>query len=197
MKHALLIFLVSLCLFTTSCAFTDRMLLSREKTPDGVELFIDHRTGEKTTEAFSKVDGKPNEPAYSSVPSSAVNGAAGIVSAIGGPWGAIAGYGLGILATLYAAIRGKGALNAANAKKAAIKAGMPIVLSIVADWKSGILDADKDGVVSIAEIADYIKKRALASLTPQGIQDILKIISDAVLPEAAKTVALEDIAAEL
>jgi len=34
-------------------------------------------------------------------------------------------------------------------------------------------------------------------LTPQGIQSILKIISDAVLPEAAKTVALEDIAAEL
>ena len=88
-------------------------------------------------------------------------------------------------------------LNTANARKAAVKAGMPIVLSIVADWKAGVLDADKDGVVSIAEIADYIKKRALASLTPQGIQSILKIISDAVLPEAQKTVAREDIAAEL
>lgn len=196
MKNVLLIFLVSLCLFVTGCAFTDRMLLSRETTPDGKELFIDRRTGERTTEPTG-VDGKPNEPAYSSAPSGAVTGAAGIVGAIGGPWGAIAGYGLGILATLYAAIRGKAALNAVTARKAAVKAGMPIVLSIVADWKAGVLDADKDGVVSIAEIADYIKKRALASLTPQGIQDILKIISDAVLPEAAKTVALEDIAAEL
>lgn len=195
MKNLILVTLFSLCLLITGCRMLDQTILARETTPDGKELFIDHKTGERTTEPVG-ADGIANEPAYLSTPSSSFSGLTQLFG-LAGPWGAVAGYGAGIAATIYGFFRRKGAIDAAKARAAAIKAGMPIVLSIVADWKSGVLDADKDGVVSIAEIADYIKKRALSSLTPDGIQSILKIISDAVMPEPVKTAELEKIAADL
>lgn len=195
MQKVILSILLVVTLFLTGCAFTDRMLLSRETTPDGQELFIERTTGEKTTSAVG-ADGKPNEPAYVSAPSGAVTGAAQLLG-LAGPWGSVAGYGLGIVATLYAALRGRAAINAAKARAAAVKAGMVLVSAVIADWKAGVLDADRDGTVSLAEIADYIKMKAMKSLTPEGIQAILKVISDAVMPEPVKQVELEKIAADL
>ena len=139
----------------------DQTLLARETTPDGKELFIDHKTGERTTEPVG-ADGIANEPAYLST---RLLLSLALLSSSDLP-------ALGVLLLVMALVSllrstgssaAKGAIDAAKARAAAIKAGMPIVLSIVADWKSGVLDADKDGVVSIAEIADYIKHRALAS----------------------------------
>lgn len=195
MKNLILILLFSVALLVTGCAFTDRLLLSPKTTPDGQELYIERTTGEETTNVIGK-DGKPNERAYNAAPSGAVTGASSLLG-LAGPWGAVAGYGMGILATVYAALRSKSAINAAKARAAAIKAGMVLVNAVVADWKAGILDTDRDGVVSLAEIADYIKAKAIKSLTPEGIQAILKVISDAVMPEPVKAAELEKIAAEL
>ena len=195
MKNLILILLFSVALLVTGCAFTDRLLLSPKTTPDGQELYIERTTGEETTNVIGK-DGKPNERAYNAAPSGAVTGASSLLG-LAGPWGAVAGYGMGILATVYAALRSKSAINAAKARAAAIKAGMVLVNAVVADWKSGILDTDRDGVVSLAEIADYIKAKAIKSLTPEGIPAILKVISDAVMPEPVKAAELEKIAAEL
>lgn len=195
MKNLLLTLLFSVALLLTGCAFTDRLLLSPKTTPDGQELYIERTTGEETTSATGK-DGKPNERAYTSAPSGAVTGASSLLG-LAGPWGAVAGYGMGIVATVYAALRGRAAINAAKARAAAIKAGMVLVNAVVADWKAGVLDTDRDGVVSLAEIGDYIKMKALKSLTPEGIQAILKVISDAVMPEPVKAAELEKIAAEL
>ena len=195
MRKLLLALLVSMVLFTSGCAVTDRILLARETTPDGQELYIERTTGEKTTSPIGK-DGKANEPAYLSAPSGALTGASQFLG-LAGPWGAVAGYGLGIIGVLYAAMRGKAAINAAKARATAIKAGMVLVNMVIADWRAGVLDADRDGVVTLSEIADYIKQKAVKSLTPEGIQAILKVISDAVMPEPVKQVELEKIAADL
>lgn len=195
MKNAILILLFSLALLLGGCAFTDRLLLQPKTAPDGTELFIERTTGEETTNPTGK-DGKPNERAYTGAPSGAVTGASSLIG-LAGPWGAVAGYGMGLVAFLYAALRGKAAINAAKARAAAIKAGLVIVNQVVADWKAGVLDSDRDGVVSLAEIGDYIKAKALKALTPEGIQAIIKIVSDAVMPEPVKAVELEKIAADL
>ena len=193
MKNVLLALLVTVTLFLAGCAFTDRFLLKRE-VQDGVELYTDS-SGNPTKDAVDPVTGKSNEPRYESAPAAGVSGLASLLRIFPG-WGDAAFYGVVSLASIYATIRAK-KFTASRARQAAIRAGMPIVLSIVADIKSGVLDTDKDGVVSISEIAEYIKKKALASLTPEGIQGIVKVVYDAVMPEPEKTVALEDIAAEL
>jgi hypothetical protein len=98
---------------------------------------------------------------------------------------------------LYGAWRTKKLVADRAALKRAIAAGMVLVNAVIADWKAGLLDADRDGTVSLSEIADYIKMKGLKSLTPEGIQAILKVITDVVMPEPAKTVELEKIAAEM
>jgi len=194
MKNLVLAVLVSVVLLTTGCAFTDRFLLKRE-TRDGVELFTDAK-GEPTTEPVDPVTGRANEPRYESAPAPAVSGLASLLRAFPG-WGDAAFYGVVSLASLYAAWRTKKLVVDARTRKAAIAAGMVVVNAVIADWKAGVLDSDRDGTVSLAEIADYIKAKAIKSLTPEGIQAILKVISDVLLPEPQKTAALEEIAAEL
>lgn len=195
-KHLLLCALLTLTLVLTGCAFTDRLLLSRETTPEGVELFIDNKTGEKTTSP-TDATGAANQPAYSSAPAPAVVGATKLFGLIPGPWGELAMYGAGALATLYAALRAKGAMNAAKARAAAIKVGMALIMPIVQDVKAGVLDADKDGTVTLAEVAEYLKQKAIKSLTPEGVQGIIAIVRDALLTDAQKQTELEKIAAEL
>lgn len=194
MRHFILALLVSMVLFTSGCAFTDRYLLT-QKEQDGKPVYIDNIT---KAETFAPVDatGKDNEPAPTAVPSSAFTGLASILKTFPG-WGDAAFYGVVSLAALYGAWRTKKLVIDSKARTAAIKAGMVLVNAVVADWKAGVLDADRDGTVSLAEIADYIKMKAIKSLTPEGIQAILKVISDAVMPEAAKSAELEKIAADL
>ena len=194
MKNFILALLVSVTLLTTGCAFTDRYLL-KGKEVDGKAVYVDNITKEET---FSDKDatGKANEPAITSVPAPAFVGLAGLLKTFPG-WGDAAFYGVVSLATLYGAWRTKKLVADRAALKRAIAAGMVLVNAVIADWKAGLLDADRDGTVSLSEIADYIKMKGLKSLTPEGIQAILKVITDVVMPEPAKTVELEKIAAEM
>lgn len=193
MRKILLCGLVALTLTLSGCATLDNVLLKRAKTPDGKELFVDNLTHERTTSPVD-ANGQPNEKAFESVPSDAVGSVATLFNFIPAPWNGVAWAGLSLLVSGYAAVRFK---NRSAALKALVAAGMKVINQVRDDWKDGLLDLDRDGVVTLAEAAEYIKTKGLYMMTPEGIQQILDVITDALMPEDAKAKRLESLAAKL
>lgn len=194
MRYATLAVLVSLCVFISGCALLDSFMLNRLRDAQGQELYID-REGKLTREAHD-AQGKPHEPAYSSEPSGAVNALAQGAAALGGPWGAAIGGGLGFIAAAYAALRGRRQVSAERAKGAAWQGGMALLVSVLEDIKSGAIDADRNGKISLAEIREYVRRRGKEALKPAFVAEVVRIVTST-LPPTEKQRALEEAAAKL
>jgi len=192
-RNAILAVLISATMFLTACATLDNVLLKRAKTPEGKELFIDNITHERTA---SPVDatGKPNEPAFESVPSDAVGSIATLFNLIPAPWNGVAFAGLSLMVSGYAAVRFR---NKAALLAAAKAAGMAVVQRVWDDYKAGIIDADKDGVVTLSEAVEYLKAKAITALSPDALMKIVEIVADALLTEPQRQAKLEAIAVAL
>jgi hypothetical protein len=194
MRHFILVLLVALACFLSGCAMLDSLLLGRMRNEQGQELYLD-RDGKLTREA-ADAQGNPNEPAYGSGPSDAVNALAAGANALGGPWGAAAGAGLGLIAAAYAALRGRRQVNAERAKGAAWQGGMSLLVSVLEDVKSGAIDADRNGKISLAEIREYIRKRGKEALKPAFVAEVVRIVTSTLTP-TEKQRALEEAAGKL
>lgn len=194
MRHLLLTTLISLCVFLSGCALLDSLMLSRMRDAQGEELYLD-RNGKLTREAHD-AQGKPHEPAYSSEPSGAVDALAQGAQALGGPWGAAIGGGLGLIAAAYAALRGRRQVNAERAKGAAWQGGMALLVGVLEDIKSGAIDADRNGKISLAEIREYVRKRGKEALKPAFVAEVVRIVTSTLTP-TEKQRALEEAAAKL
>lgn len=194
MRHLLLATLVSLACFLSGCALLDSLLLGRMKNEQGQELFID-RDGKLTRESHD-ARGNPHEPAYTSEPSEAASALAAGAQALGGPWGAAAGAGLGLIAAAYAALRGRRQVSAERVKTAAWQGGMALLVSVLEDIKQGAIDADKNGKISVAEIREYIRKRGKEALKPAFVAEVVRIVTSTITP-TEKQRALEEAAAKL
>lgn len=194
MRHFVLVALVSLCVFLSGCALLDSLMLGRMRDPQGQELYVD-REGKLTHEA-KDAQGNPNEPAYESGPSDTVNALAAGAQALGGPWGAAIGGGLGLIAAAYAALRGRRQVNAERAKGAAWQGGMALLVGVLEDIKTGALDADRNGKISLAEIREYIRKRGKEALKPAFVAEVVRIVTSTLTP-TEKQRALEEAAGKL
>lgn len=186
--------LMALCLLLSGCALLDSLMLNRLRDAQGQELFID-REGKLTREAHD-AQGRPHEPAYSSEPGSAVDALAQGAAALGGPWGAAIGGGLGLIAAAYAALRGRRQVNAERAKGAAWQGGMALLVSVLEDIKSGAIDADKNGKISLAEIREYVRRRGKEALKPAFVAEVVRIVTSTLTP-TEKQRALEEAATKL
>lgn len=194
MRHFVLVALVSLCVFLSGCALLDSLMLGRMRNAQGQELYLD-REGKPTREA-TDAQGNPNEPAYESGPSDAVSALAAGAQALGGPWGAAIGSGLGLIAAAYAALRGRRQVNAERAKGAAWQGGMALLVGVLEDIKTGALDADRNGKISLAEIREYIRKRGKEALKPAFVAEVVRIVTSTLTP-TEKQRALEEAAGKL
>ncbi len=194
MRHFVLVALVSLCVFLSGCALLDSLMLGRMRNAQGQELYLD-REGKPTREA-TDAQGNPNEPAYESGPSDAVSALAAGAQALGGPWGAAIGSGLGLIAAAYAALRGRRQVNAERAKGAAWQGGMALLVGVLEDIKTGALDADRNGRISLAEIREYIRKRGKEALKPAFVAEVVRIVTSTLTP-TEKQRALEEAAGKL
>jgi hypothetical protein len=192
MKHTLLV--CALALTLGGCALLDSLMLSRMKNSRGEDLFVDGR-GELTTES-KDAGGRENEPAYGSAPGDGVSALSALAQAFGGPWGAAAGAGLGLITAAYAALRGRRQLSAERAKAAAWQGGMALLVSVIEDLKNGAIDADKNGRIKLAEIREYIRKRGKEALKPAFVAEVVRIVTST-LSETEKQRALEEAAAKL
>ena len=194
MRHFVLVALVSLCVFFSGCALLDSLMLGRMRNAQGQELYLD-REGKPTREA-TDAQGNPNEPAYESGPSDTVSALAAGAQALGGPWGAAIGGGLGLIAAAYAALRGRRQVNAERAKGAAWQGGMALLVGVLEDIKTGALDADRNGKISLAEIREYIRKRGKEALKPAFVAEVVRIVTSTLTP-TEKQRALEEAAGKL
>ncbi|CAG0979985.1 hypothetical protein PLCT2_01845 [Planctomycetaceae bacterium] len=194
MRHFVLAVLVSMCVFLSGCALLDSLMLSRMRNEQGQELYVD-REGKLTREA-ADAQGNAHEPAYSSEPSEAVGALAQGAQALGGPWGAAAGAGLGLIAAAYAAMRGRRQVNAARAKTEAWQGGMALLVNVLEDIKTGAIDADRNGKISLKEIREYVRKRGKEALKPAFVAEVVRIVTSTLTP-TEKQRALEEAAAKL
>lgn len=194
MRHFVLAVLASLCVFLSGCALLDSLMLGRMRNAQGEELYID-REGKLTREA-ADAQGNAHEPAYSSEPSEAVSALAQGAQALGGPWGAAAGAGLGLIAAAYAALRGRRQVNAERAKTEAWQGGMALLVNVLEDIKSGAIDADRNGKISPTEIREYIRKRGKEALKPAFVAEVVRIVTST-LTQTEKQRALEEAAGKL
>ncbi len=194
MRHFILALLVAMACFLSGCALLDSLMLSRMRNEQGQELYVD-REGRFTREA-TDAQGNPHEPAYGSGPSDAVSALAAGAQALGGPWGAAAGAGLGLIAAAYTALRGRRQVNAERAKGAAWQGGMALLVGVLEDIKSGAIDADRNGKISLAEIREYIRKRGKEALKPAFVAEVVRIVTSTLTP-TEKQRALEEAAAKL
>ncbi len=194
MRHFILAMLVSVCVLLSGCALLDSLMLGRMRDEQGQELYVD-RDGKLTREA-KDAHGNPNEPAYGSGPSDAVSALTAGAQALGGPWGAAAGAGLGLIAAAYAALRGRRQVDAERAKSAVWQGGMALLVGVLEDIKTGAIDADKNGKISLAEIREYIRKRGKEALKPAFVAEVVRIVTSTLTP-TEKQRALEEAAAKL
>lgn len=195
MKRLTLVLFLALTLPLTGCALFDSLFMDQQRDDQGRPLFIDEQ-GLLTPQAVNPATGAAREAAYSGAPSPLAKGAQGAAASLFGPWGAAAGAGVGLLAGLYAALRGKRRVNAERAKAAAWQGGMTLLVSVIEDIKNGRMDTDKNGRVSLAEVRDYVRKRGRDALNPDFISEVVRIVNST-LPEAEKSAALQTAAANL
>ncbi|MCC6573292.1 MAG: hypothetical protein IT462_05815 [Planctomycetes bacterium] len=195
MKSLRIVFLalvVSLTLLLSGCALLDGLFMDPQRDAQGRPLFVDEQ-GRLTPEAVNPATGVAREPAYSGAPSPLAAGATGAASTLLGPWGAAAGAGIGLFASVYAALRGKRRIDAERAKSAAWQGGMTLLVGVIEDIKNGRIDADRNGKVSLKEIAAYVSKRGRDAINPDFVAEVVRIVNST-LPEADKSAALAKLA---
>lgn len=129
-----------------------------------------------TVTTSEKVPGKAYEPYYGEEPSDIVKSTSGFLGMIPG-WGALAS---SILTFVVGAggglIRGRRKLNGEKAKSEGFRLLSAELIQTLEDIKTGKLDTDEDGKVSIKEIGEYIKDRGLKSVEPAKLEELLRII---------------------
>lgn len=168
----------------SGCAFTDSLLLKREVDSVGRELYIESADpeGPLTVDPIGP-DGVPNEPAYSNQPAEAPRSFATMIGNIWGV-GGWTGAGVGVLSTIYAFLRGKRRFNKAKAVGELMAETLAFLIDLINDIKSGKLDTDADGKISIAEIKSYISARGKEALDPAFLDRIVTIVSKSSDPAA-------------
>lgn len=192
MKYATLLLLFALTL--SGCAALDALLLGRMRDAQGQDLFIT-ADGRLTTESHDS-EGRPHEPAFHAGPGEGAQALMQGAAALGGPWGGALGAGLGLLAAAYAALRGRRRVSAERAKTAAFSGGMALVVGLLEDLKSGALDADKNGRVSLAEIREYVRRRGKEAINPAFVAEVVRIVTGT-FTETEKQRLLEEAAERL
>ncbi len=178
----------------SGCGMLDSLLLGRMRNERGQELFVTAQG--QLTHAGRDANGQENEPAYGSAPSEGVNALMLGAQVLGGPWGAAAGAGLGLIAAAYAALRGRRQVNAERAKTAAWQGGMALLVGVLEDLKNGAIDADRNGRITLKEIREYIRKRGKEALKPAFVAEVVRIVTGT-LTQTEKQKALEEAAARL
>lgn len=178
----------------TGCAAMDSIVNARARDPQGVELFVDNITHERTTAAKDAL-GNYNEPAFDPIPSAGVSSLAGLFNLIPGGWGGVASVSLPLLAALYWKFRQKKIASAAAA--AALKVVKAKFAEIKKDWEADVLDKDGDGHVTLEEAAKYIADKGMSWLKPAALQEMLGIFASDLLTEEQKESALELLASKL
>ncbi|NUO17566.1 MAG: hypothetical protein HUU03_14125, partial [Planctomycetaceae bacterium] len=96
----------------------------------------------------------------------------------------------------YAALRGRRRVSAERAKTAAFSGGMALVVGLLEDLKSGALDADKNGRVSLAEIREYVRRRGKEAINPAFVAEVVRIVTGT-FTETEKQRLLEEAAERL
>lgn len=180
-----LIALCAACVLISGCALLDGLLLEPRRDEQGRPLFTDEN-GELTTVPQNPLTGQPHRPAFTGSPSPLAREAA---TALGGPWGALAGAGAGLLASLYAALRGRRRLAAERARSHVWQDGMTLLVKMIEDIKAGRAAARKDGVTSLREIREFVRRRGKDAVHPEFLAEVVRVLNSN-LPEADKQAAL-------
>lgn len=193
MKKTVLMFaLMSVLMFALSgCA----MFLDQLKNERGEPMYRNSVTGEMLPESeipSGKMD--EFEPVWSGKPGPALTTLGAILGIVGGPWGAAAGGAIAAVAGVGAAVGNKRKYNVAAAGQEAAMDGMKLAISIVEDLKSGKVDLDSDGKVSVKEMGEYVRSRAKDALKPEFFNEVVRIVTSG-LPEAEKAKALSSLKA--
>ena len=74
--------------------------------------------------------------------------------------------------------------------------GMALLVGVLEDIKTGALDADRNGRISLAEIREYIRKRGKEALKPAFVAEVVRIVTSTLTPSENQR-ALEEAAAKL
>lgn len=177
-----LVWVLTLC----GCAMLDGLFLKPAKTPSGELAFRDVKASDAAGKdvivpASERVPGREYEQVFTDQSTGVAEIAGGVLGLIPG-WGQLAAGATSLFAGIYLAIRGRKKLSMATLKGSAMEMGLQFAASVVADFVSGKIDADKDGKVSIDEIKRYVAERAKDALKPEFVTEIIRIFTSSMEP---------------
>lgn len=199
MKKIILTVLFATTVFLTGCAALDATLLKPLTNDAGEQMYEDveasKAAGRPVIVADSeRVPGKKYELQFTSKPSAQVDLLTSLASAFGGPWGSLASGVVGVLISgVYAGIRGKKRLDGEKVKTAAMTEVATFMISLAEDLKSGALDTDENGKVSVEEIKEYLRKKGKEAADPAFLARIVSVVTSTMV-DSDKQKALEEIA---
>lgn len=189
------------------CALLDSLMLEPLTFQDGSDAWIDVEATESLPEdqrdagavvlvkGSDRIPGRKYERAYKDESNGLLPGIGNAVGSNFGAWGAIAGPIGGIVAAVYAAIRGRRKFSLAKAGQGLMALALVEFAKTMQDMKDGKIDTDADGKVALNEISAYIAKRGKDSANPEFIKRVVEIALSSMV-ESDKQKKLEELADE-